>query len=41
MIINNVNINYINYGNKKGKTIIFLHGWGQNIAMMKPPRIFE
>lgn len=36
MIINNVNINYINYGNKKGKTIIFLHGWGQNIAMMKP-----
>ena len=34
--VNNVNINYINYGNKEGKDIVFLHGWGQNIQMMKP-----
>ncbi|MBQ8871652.1 MAG: alpha/beta hydrolase [Bacilli bacterium] len=33
--VNNVNINYINYGNKEGKDIVFLHGWGQNIQMMK------
>lgn len=34
--VNDVEINYINYGNKKGKDIVLLHGWGQNIAMMKP-----
>lgn len=34
--INNQNINYIQEGKKNGKEIIFLHGWGQNIAMMKP-----
>ena len=33
--VNNVNINYINYGNKERKDIVFLHGWGQNIQMMK------
>ena len=33
--VNNVNINYINYGSKVGKDIVFLHGWGQNIQMMK------
>ena len=33
--INDVNINYINYGNTKGCTLVFLHGWGQNIEMMK------
>lgn len=27
-------INYIQYG--KGKDVILLHGWGQNIEMMKP-----
>ena len=32
---NNVNINYIDYGSKDGKPIVFLHGWGQNIEMMK------
>ncbi len=32
--IQNLNINYIQYG--EGKDIILLHGWGQNIAMMKP-----
>ena len=32
--IKNLNINYIQYG--KGKDILLLHGWGQNIEMMKP-----
>lgn len=32
--INNVNVNYIQYG--EGKDVILLHGWGQNIQMMKP-----
>ncbi len=27
-------INYIQYG--KGKDVVLLHGWGQNIEMMKP-----
>ncbi len=31
-----VNINYVRYGNISGKSIVYLHGWGQNIAMMKP-----
>lgn len=31
---NNTDINYIQYG--KGKDVILLHGWGQNIEMMKP-----
>lgn len=34
--IQNIDINYINYGNEQGQTIVLLHGWGQNIAMMKP-----
>lgn len=34
--IKDTNINYIRYGNPKGKTIVLLHGWGQNIEMMKP-----
>ena len=33
--VKNVNINYFNYGSKEGKDIVFLHGWGQNIQMMK------
>ena len=33
---NNVDINYINYGNKSGKDVVLLHGWGQNIQMMRP-----
>lgn len=32
--VKNININYIQYG--KGKDILLLHGWGQNIEMMKP-----
>lgn len=34
--IDNLNINYIKYGNEDGENIVLLHGWGQNIAMMKP-----
>ena len=34
MNIKDVNINYVQYGNKKGKDIVLLHGWGQNIEMM-------
>lgn len=32
--IRNLDINYVQYG--KGKDIILLHGWGQNIQMMDP-----
>lgn len=35
MIIKDCEINYVDYGNKIGKTILFLHGWGQNIEMMQ------
>lgn len=33
--IKDVKINYIDYGDGT-KPIVFLHGWGQNIDMMKP-----
>ncbi len=36
MNIKDVYINYVEYGNKKGKPIVLLHGWGQNIEMMNP-----
>ena len=32
--IKNVEINYIQYG--EGQDILLLHGWGQNIEMMRP-----
>ena len=32
--INNINVNYIQYG--EGSDVLLLHGWGQNIQMMKP-----
>ena len=32
--IRNININCIQYGS--GSDVVLLHGWGQNIAMMKP-----
>lgn len=32
----NVKINYVDFGNKDADTILYLHGWGQNIAMMEP-----
>ncbi len=36
MKIHDLNINYSRYGNIKGQSIVLLHGWGQNIEMMKP-----
>lgn len=35
MKIDDIYINYIDYGNKDRDTILLLHGWGQNIEMMK------
>lgn len=32
--VKDLSINYIQYG--KGKDILLLHGWGQNIEMMRP-----
>lgn len=33
--INDIDLNYYEYGEGK-KTLVLLHGWGQNIEMMKP-----
>ncbi len=35
MTVKDVDTNYIQYGNGT-KDIVLLHGWGQNIAMMRP-----
>ena len=32
--VKDIDVNYIQYG--KGSDIVLLHGWGQNIEMMKP-----
>lgn len=34
--IKNININYLDYGNKNGDALVLLHGWGQNLEMMLP-----
>ncbi len=34
--VNDVDINYITFGNEEGQDIVLLHGWGQNIQMMEP-----
>ena len=34
MIIKDINVNYIDYGQKENP-IVLLHGWGQNIQMMQ------
>ena len=34
--INDIHINSITYGNPQGQDVVLLHGWGQNIEMMKP-----
>ena len=34
--VKDVSVNYIRYGDSKKKSVVFLHGWGQNIEMMKP-----
>ena len=36
MNINNSYVNYVRYGKIGEKTIVLLHGWGQNIEMMRP-----
>ena len=36
MNIKDVYVNFIQYGNKSGKNIVLLHGWGQNIEMKDP-----
>lgn len=36
MKINDIEINYKQYGNPSGKDVVLLHGWGQNIEMMEP-----
>jgi len=36
MLIRDLNINYHQYGKKDGKSIVLLHGWGQNTKMMDP-----
>lgn len=33
--INGLDINYLDFGNKKKDAIVLLHGWGQNIQMMQ------
>ncbi len=35
MLIKNVDINYLDYGQKNSQAIVLLHGWGQNIQMMQ------
>ena len=34
--IKDIDINCVQLGNEKGKDIVLLHGWGQNIEMMMP-----
>lgn len=34
--IKDCDVNFINYGKKDSQAIVYLHGWGQNIDMMKP-----
>lgn len=36
MNIDDVFVNYNQYGNKFGKNVVLLHGWGQNTEMMDP-----
>ena len=31
-----VDINYVRYGDSSGQSLVLLHGWGQNIEMMRP-----
>lgn len=36
MNIDDIYINYYQYGKKKGMDLVLLHGWGQNMQMMMP-----
>lgn len=31
-----IKINFKDFGDPQGETIVYIHGWGQNIAMMEP-----
>lgn len=35
-VIEDINVHYVDYGVKEKPTIVLLHGWGQNIEMMRP-----
>lgn len=35
-IVKEVKINYVDYGDASGIPLVLLHGWGQNIEMMRP-----
>ncbi len=35
-IYREINVNYVLYDNKSNASLVFLHGWGQNIEMMEP-----
>lgn len=34
--VRGLNVNYFTYGKKGGQELVLLHGWGQNIEMMRP-----
>lgn len=34
--IRGINVNYIDYGDSEKDSLVLLHGWGQNIEMMRP-----
>ena len=34
--VKDTDVNYVRYGKENSQTIVYLHGWGQNIQMMKP-----
>ena len=34
--VKDTNVNYVRYGKENSQAIVYLHGWGQNIQMMKP-----
>ncbi len=36
IVYKDININYVFYDNKSDISLVYLHGWGQNIEMMMP-----
>lgn len=34
--VKDTDVNYVRYGKENSQAIVYLHGWGQNIQMMKP-----
>ena len=37
--VKDTDVNYVRYGKENSQAIVYLHGWGQNIQMMKPVEI--